>query len=224
MLDSLFPEDLQVLNECTRTLTRKDVLSASARDLPESWRFPLIALPSNNTDESTEQNVVTFVYRLPPGDAREVYVLGTFASLHELHSMRHVLFQGEDSGYRAASFKVPKAQLHTYLYLLDGEYITDPINPNTVRMANGREWSRFFTDAYLQPVMLESWSYGSYIGWLSRSCRFGARRGKTCSVATISGSIANSGRAGCQRSTALINQLVRSMRSTICSRGKSAIV
>jgi hypothetical protein len=68
-------------------------------------------------------------------------------------------FDSEDTGYRAASVGVPKGELHTYKYFMGGQYVLDPINPQRVRLENGRLWSRFFTDDYLQPLILEPWEH-----------------------------------------------------------------
>jgi hypothetical protein len=68
-----------------------------------------------------------------------------------------VIFNGEDTGYRSVSAVVPQAELHSYKYVVDRKFVLDPINPQRTRLANGRLWSRLFTDGYLQPIILEPW-------------------------------------------------------------------
>lgn len=155
-----------VLNHCTKQLSRaaawpgpcEDPASYRAR-ISEAWRFPIIGLMRDASDDTDELNLVTFVYKVAPGNQTQVQVLGTFASLCEPVALEAVLFEGEDTGYRAASIAVPRAEMHTYRYCIDGRYFPDPINPQTVELDNGRPWSRFFTDAYLQPIVLEAWEF-----------------------------------------------------------------
>jgi hypothetical protein len=154
-----------VLNHCAKHLSRRSrppVPAAGGNDaiqsgISESWRFPIIGLMGGDDPESQEANLVTFVYQVDPGDERPIEVLGTFATLYQPVPLRRVLFEGEDTGYRAVSLGIPEAQVHTYKYNVDGQYVLDPINPQRVRLANGQWWSRFFTDGYLQPLILENW-------------------------------------------------------------------
>jgi Gluconate 2-dehydrogenase subunit 3 len=153
-----------VLNNCTRHLMRAAAWPEPGRDatnypdgISEAWRFPVIGLMRDASDHADELNLVTFVYKGTPGNRTQVQVLGSFASLCEPIPLEPVLFEGEDTGYRAVSVAVPRAQAHTYRYSIDGRYILDPINPQIVELEDGRRWSRFFTDAYLQPLVLEPW-------------------------------------------------------------------
>lgn len=153
-----------VLNHCTKQLMRAAPWPEPDEDatmyragISEAWRFPIIGLMRDACDQDDEPNLVTFVYRVAPGDRTRIQVLGTFASLCEPIPLQRVLFEGEDTGYRAVSVAVPRAQTHTYRYCVDGRYVLDPINPQIVKFEDGRLWSRFFTDAYLQPLALETW-------------------------------------------------------------------
>ena len=47
--------------------------------------------------------------------------------------------------------------MHLYKYVVDGQAVVDPINPQRVTQDNGREWSRFFTHLVTEPVSFERW-------------------------------------------------------------------
>ncbi len=147
-------DDLSVLNLCTKNLNRAGDPSASA----EAWRFPVIDVfrgaPFDPTDPDNE---VVFIYKAAPGSNAQVGVLGSFATLYESIPLRPVQFLGEDTGYFALSVAVPKGQTHIYQYVVDGALTIDPINPQRIVLENGKTWSRFFTDSYLQPMVLELW-------------------------------------------------------------------
>jgi hypothetical protein len=68
-----------------------------------------------------------------------------------------VAFLGESTGYWAVTVRVPKGQVHTYRYRLDGVAVLDPVNPQRQRLDNGVEWSRFFTHGCAVPVTFEDW-------------------------------------------------------------------
>ena len=159
------PGSEYVLNHCAKHLGRAgnppepgDEAAAErfrAR-IAEAWRFPVVGL-MREVDANPNLNLVTFVYKTIPGDQQSVQVLGTFGELYRPIPLQPILFESEDTGYRAVSVGVPKAQVHTYKYQVDDHYITDPINPQRVTLGNGRVWSRFFTDGYLQSLVLEPW-------------------------------------------------------------------
>jgi hypothetical protein len=161
MLD---PSDEYILNYCVKHLNRAAPLPEPDADwtefrnsISEAWRFPIIGLMRKAEPADENNNLVTFVYKLRPGDRRQVQVIGTFATLYKLLPLHPILFEGEDTGYRALSVSVPTAQVHFYKYFVDGRYYVDPINPQMAQLANGHVWSRFFTDTYLQPLVLEPW-------------------------------------------------------------------
>ena len=171
------PDDEFVLNECVKHLSRagdpppvgdEDAASAFRSRVAEAWRFPVIGLPrgvppatpaSAESSGATSEpgNLVTFVYKDRPGDRTEVAVLGTFATLFDPLPLREVLFDGEDTGYRALSVAVPAGQVHTYKFRVGRQFVLDPVNPQRERTGDGRLWSRFFTEGYLQPLILELW-------------------------------------------------------------------
>jgi hypothetical protein len=99
-------------------------------------------------------NEVTFVYGLPwTPSPSAVSLIGTFAPLYEAIPLRQIA----DSPYFTVTLKIPKGEVHTYKFLVDGEGVPDPINPQRVRLDNGREWSRFFTQLCSQPLSFERW-------------------------------------------------------------------
>jgi hypothetical protein len=147
-------DDQDILNLCTKYLSRAGDPSASA----ETWRFPVIEVfRGTPLDPSDPDNQVVFIYKTAPGTTAGVGVLGSFATLYEAIPLAPVRFLGEDTGYFALSVAVPKGQIHIYQYVVDGVLTLDPINPQRVVLENGKTWSRFFTDSYLQPIVLELW-------------------------------------------------------------------
>jgi hypothetical protein len=163
-LEILQKDDVSVLNVCAKYLARED-------DGPrhnfgqfdpgdprgrvcEGWRFPILDTYSDGRDQvaSYAFNEVTFVYGLPwlPSPT-SVAVVGTFASLHEATPLRRI----SGTPYFTLTAKIPKGELHTYKFIVDGVAQTDPINPQRVTLENGREWSRFFTQLCSQPVSFE---------------------------------------------------------------------
>ena len=147
-------DDQDLLNLCTQYLSRAGDPSASA----EAWRFPVIdVFRGSPLDPNDPDNEVVFIYKAAPGTTTQVGVLGSFATLYEAIPLKPVRFLGEDTGYFGLSVAVPKGQAHIYQYVVDGKLTLDPINPQRVVLENGKTWSRFFTDSYLQPMVLELW-------------------------------------------------------------------
>jgi hypothetical protein len=104
--------------------------------------------------ESYGFNSVTFVYDGRREPASEVAVTGSFTELYEPVALRPVQFLGEPSGIWALTLRVPKGQIHTYKLRVDSAWQVDPINPQSVTLDNGREWSRFFTEGCQIPLTL----------------------------------------------------------------------
>jgi hypothetical protein len=167
------PCEEYILNFCTKHLSRAapapvpddEASVANFRaQVPEAWRFPIIGYlqeaqagaPGNGAPEA-DHNLVTFVYKTRPNDDTPVEVLGTFATLYKTIPLEKITFLGEDTGYRALSLAIPKGELHTYKFLVGNRFVNDPINPQQTTRSDGRVWSRFFTDEYLQPIILEPW-------------------------------------------------------------------
>lgn len=163
-------DDQYILGHCTKYLARdnrdyRHNLGQYAGDDPrgrlcEAWRFPII---DSFSDESNVQdpyaaNQVTFVYEIdlasPPAS---VAVIGSFAGFYESIPLTPVTFLGEATKYLAVTIVVPKSEVHIYKYLVDGQLLLDPINPQRTTIDNGHEWSRFFTELCTDPLSFEGW-------------------------------------------------------------------
>jgi hypothetical protein len=146
-------DDSYVLGHCTRFLAR------DRGPISEPFHFPVVDThwDGQGADTSFPYNDVTFVYdgRIEPAD--EVGVIGTFAELHRPVALRPVPFLGDPTGLWALTVRVPKGQVHTYRFLVDGSYRLDPVNPQRSRLDNGVEWSRFFTHGCALPITFEDW-------------------------------------------------------------------
>lgn len=165
-------EDQYVLNHCTKFLARTNndprhnFGNFSNQDgrsrICETWRFPIVDTYNNvaDPDKSYIFNKVTFIYRHPePTPPQQVAVIGTFANLYEPIPLKPVLFIGEETGYYALAIAVPKGELHTYKFIVDGQVILDPINPQRAMLDNGQFWSRFFTNLCTEPLSFEAWEF-----------------------------------------------------------------
>ncbi|MEH1765091.1 MAG: glycogen-binding domain-containing protein [Nostoc sp.] len=141
-IEILQTDDQYVLNHCTKFIARDNKDSRHnfgqltdddpRSRIAESWRFPIIDSYSDGKDfvKSYSSNVVTFVYQQPGATPpTDVAIIGTFANLYEPIPLQPVNFAGEATGYYALSIVVPKAQFHTYKFIVDGKAIIDPINP-----------------------------------------------------------------------------------------------
>jgi hypothetical protein len=154
-----------VLNYCTRSLARDNVDGRHnyghygdgdprAR-IAEAWRFPIVDsyYDGVSLENSQRFNIVTFVYANRDGQAGEISVIGTFADLCTPIPLRQV----EDSIFWSATLVVPKGQSHRYRFLLGGRGLLDPVNPQRVSLADGTEWSRFFTEYCTDILCFERW-------------------------------------------------------------------
>jgi hypothetical protein len=152
----VYKEDQYVLNHCTKYLSRDQ------GEISDAWRFPILDSYSDGVNflDCYQHNEVTFVYDGRPGGApREVAVLGTFASLYSPIPLKPVEFLGQETGLWSATVIVSKGQIHTYKFLVDGQIVLDPINPQQTTLENGATWSRFFTHNCTQPINFERWEY-----------------------------------------------------------------
>jgi hypothetical protein len=157
-----------VLNFVARTVARENSAArhnygqySNAADprarLCEPWRFPLVDTHRDTAmpDSATAFNRVTFVYAgrdsEHPGN---VGVIGTFATLNEPTWLERVTFLGEATPYHALSVAVPKGEVHRYRFLVEGEALLDPINPQIVTTPDGAQWSRFYTHQCTTPIVL----------------------------------------------------------------------
>ncbi|HYE74021.1 MAG TPA: glycogen-binding domain-containing protein, partial [Blastocatellia bacterium] len=138
-------DDQYILNHCTKHLARDNnderhnfgqFTQGDPRGrIAEAYHFPIIDsyFDGQDQEQSYAFNEVTFVYfdRTAPSP-QEVYVVGTFAKLYEQVPLRPVKFNDEETGYYAITCKIPKGEVHTYKYVVDGELRLDPINPQRV--------------------------------------------------------------------------------------------
>jgi hypothetical protein len=140
--------------------------TSSPRDLiAEAWRFPVIgtygggAPAVTSPADFTNYNDVTFIYRgADEQSPATVSVIGTFATLYNPIPLRRALFDDESTRYFSVSVAIPQGQVHRYRFIVDGAYpVNDPINPQEEALDNGETWSRFFTDSFTSPLVIEPW-------------------------------------------------------------------
>ena len=159
-------DDQYVLNHCTRYLARDgdeprhDFGQYEPGDrrarIADAWRYPIIDsyYDGSSVEDSYAFNSVTFIHDARATPATEVAVSGSFTELYEPVALRPIQFLGEPSEIWALTVRVRKGQVHTYKLRIDGVWQVDPINPQTQRMDNGRQWSRFFTEGCQIPLTL----------------------------------------------------------------------
>lgn len=154
-----------LLNLCTKYLARDNADPRSdfgqyppgdpRAAIAEAWRFPWVdSYWDGDPASSYAFDSVTFVWDGHRNPATSVAVVGTFAALYAPVPLEAVPFLGEPSGYWTATLRVPKGQVHTYRYLVDGAPQLDAINPQVRELDNGEVWSRFFTSACTVPLAL----------------------------------------------------------------------
>ena len=121
-------DDQYTLNHCTRYLARYnfDQLTSDdwSADICESWRFPIIDSYSDGAlfEDNYAFNRVTFIYaQQGTPRSQNLAVIGTFNNLYEPLPLQPVRFQDTPTRYYALSLVVPKGEVHTYKFLLDGE-------------------------------------------------------------------------------------------------------
>jgi hypothetical protein len=164
-------EDGYLLNFCAKYLARYNFDyrhsygppgSTAPRDrIAEAWRFPLIDVYAGGepalADPASfnDYNEVTFIYAgADEHSPASVAVIGTFATLYQPVLLERISFAGQPTPYWSITWVVPKGQVHTYRFLVDGAYpINDPINPQELRLDSGARWSRFFTDSFTSPLV-----------------------------------------------------------------------
>jgi len=159
-------DDQYVLNHCTRFLARDsadprhDFGQYSPGDaraaVCEAWRFPVVDAYSDgrSAESSYPYNSVTFVYDGRAGQPGSVSVVGSFGELYAPVPLRPVSFLGAATGLFVVTLRVPKGQVHSYKFVVDGRPRLDPVNPQQTVADNGQPWSRFFTDGCQVPLVL----------------------------------------------------------------------
>lgn len=172
-MPQLLPLDHEyVLNHCAKYLAREnadrrhDYGQYPAADDPrgsycEAWRYPIVDSYRGQppADDDSRFNAVTFVWPARRENApASVAVVGTFGALYEPVPLQPVIYaNGEKTGHFAVTVQVPKGELHTYRFLVDGMVVNDPINSQEMTLDNGQTWSRFFTHLCTQPISFEEW-------------------------------------------------------------------
>ncbi|MBD2551215.1 gluconate 2-dehydrogenase subunit 3 family protein [Microcystis elabens FACHB-917] len=160
-----------VLNHCAQRLSRSSqearhnynnqFLPGDPRaSISEPWRFPFIdsysSAPRSPSDD--ELNRVTFVTTHPiDTPPPSVVVVGSFHPLYQTIPLEPILFMGEPTGFQACTVIIPKQEVHTYRYIIDGSIVNDPVNPQERTLLNGETWSMFFTDGATELVTLQPW-------------------------------------------------------------------
>ena len=91
----------------------------------------------------------------------------------------------------------------------------DPINPQQVRLENGKTWSRFFTDSYLQPIVLELWELKLLYRLTEQILPFRTGR-PSCSSSSFT-TTSTAGPRTPRRSTVSTSRSARSTQSTSSS-------
>ena len=138
-------EDQYVLNYCAKYLARNNTeraimmansMRTTSAGASASRGFPIVDTYSDGVDYvgSYPFNQVTFVYcvtaaSVPP----QVAVLGLSlisTSPFRCADHRHAVLHGDDSH--------PEGQVHLYKYVVDGQAVVDPINPQRVTQDNGQ--------------------------------------------------------------------------------------
>ena len=104
------PGNEYVLNHCAKLLSRaesvperdEDAVAGFRTRISEAWRFPIVGfIREQRPDDASPVNLVAFVYKMPPGDVRQIDVLGTFATLYEPIPLSPVMFDGGDTAASA---------------------------------------------------------------------------------------------------------------------------
>lgn len=156
-----------VLNHCTKLLARDTTDARHSyfgtydgqprASVSEAWRFPIIDTHDGPGDDRHEWNDVTFVFA-GPADQDGPASVGVLTTCHALHEPLPLERVG-DSRYRARALKVHGGRRHRYRFVVDGQAMLDPLNPQVAVQPSGEAWSTFFTWAYNQPVTFEPWEY-----------------------------------------------------------------
>ncbi|HKU11348.1 MAG TPA: hypothetical protein VJQ61_08985 [Sinomonas sp.] len=155
-----------VLNLCTKYLARDNTDPRSnfgqyqADDpraaISEAWRFPVVDTywDGSSAEASYAFDSVTFVWDGHRNPASSVAVVGTFGDLYSPVPLTEIPFLTDGSGIWSVTLRVPRGQVYTYRFVVDGTARVDPINPQVQTLDNGEVWSRFFTSACMIPLTL----------------------------------------------------------------------
>lgn len=153
---SITKEPQEVFNYCTKYLIRER--SAEAKEYSEGWRFPLVMTCLNNDQVCHLNNEVTFIYKKAKGETiNSIEITGSFLPLYQTLPLQPLMFMDAASGLYYLTVQLPVGTGYYYRFLVNGNYVLDPINPQRTVHATGKEWSFFFTDFYNYSTDFEEW-------------------------------------------------------------------
>jgi hypothetical protein len=148
----------EILNYCTKYLVRDTFTDPGAKTFTEGWRFPLVTPVLQDEEASCKFNEVTFVYYNREEEAiSSVEVVGSFFPMHKTLQLQPVQYNGEDTPLYYLTIVLPVGKGYQYKFRVNGQDRLDPVNPQRVKLTNGKEWSFFFTDYYNYSVNFEEW-------------------------------------------------------------------
>lgn len=152
-------EPTEIFNYCTKYLIRERSNESSDNDtVTEGWRFPLVMTVLHENIPVGKYNEVTFIYQnRNDEEINSVEIIGSFLPLYQTMPLEPVLYKGEPSDLYYLTLKLPVGNGYHYRYLLNGNPVLDPINPQRINLPNGKEWSFFFTDYYNSTTVFEEW-------------------------------------------------------------------
>lgn len=173
LINYYYRDDQYILNHCTKYLVRSnkdsrhhylpDAPNQTSDNICEGWRFPIIDAYAGgckaveDPNNFYNYNEVTFIYDAGEMSLKSLEILGTFNNLINPVPLEPAYFAKEPTRFYSVTFVVPKNQMHTYRFQVDGKYQCDPINSHIVKFDNGEIWSALFTDLYSQPMAFENW-------------------------------------------------------------------
>lgn len=131
--------------------------NSSSGNFLEGWRFPVIEAHklSSNTEIDLGFNEVTFVYRAenPITSPNNIRVVGDFVQDSEGIPLTRLA----NSSYWTVTLKLTTGCVFNYGFIVDGEFILDPINSRRRNDRSLNPWSYFWTDYCREIVTFENW-------------------------------------------------------------------
>lgn len=126
-------------------------------DIPDCWKVPLIG--SSPTGGNPQENHVIFLFdSLSFSAPLQVTLCGTFGpdGWQDHIPLRPLLYQGQTTGILWTTLDLPKSRLYHYGFTVNDQFIADPINPQRDTRDSGLACSRFFTEGYRAPLVLNA--------------------------------------------------------------------
>ncbi len=151
-------EAQEILNYCTKYLIRDVSREPDGKSPTEGWRFPLVASVLHDGNHSCQFNEVTFIYYNQDGKIiNSVEIVGSFFPMYKSLKLQQVQYDDEDTPLYYLTIILPVGKGYHYKFLVNGEDLLDPINPQRITLTNGKEWSFFYTDYYNYTANFEEW-------------------------------------------------------------------